>query len=76
MIYFGNEVNAMAIAYTSKLGLKFYLTNIEAQKVDSFTLQTFGMILASFQIKDIIKINLQEPGFFKKLFYWPILMRR
>lgn len=44
----------MALAYTSKLGLKIYHTNIRAQKIDGSSLKTFGIVLASFQIEDKI----------------------
>ena len=43
-----NEVNAMTPAYTSKLGLKVYPTDVGAQKIDGSTLKTFGIVLASF----------------------------
>ena len=55
----------MATEYALKLGLKVYLTNVEAQMIDSSTLETIGIVLASFQVKD----NSEELGFFKKLFY-------
>ena len=44
----GSEVNAMTPAYTSRLGLRVYRTNIGAQKIDVSTFKTFGMVLASF----------------------------
>ena len=44
----GSEVNAMSPAYASKLGLKVYHTDVRAQKIDGSTLETFGMVLASF----------------------------
>ena len=48
LIDLGGVVNAMTPAYASKLGLKVYYTNVEAQKIDDSTLETFGMVLASF----------------------------
>ena len=51
----GSEVNVMALAYASKLGLKIYHTNIGAQKIDGSTLKTFGMVLANFQVKDKLR---------------------
>ena len=48
----GSEVNAMTPAYTSKLGLQVRYTEIGAQKIDGSTLQTFGMVLANFQMED------------------------
>ena len=47
-----SEVNAMSPAYASKLGLKVHYTDIGAQKIDGSTLETFGMVLASFQVED------------------------
>ena len=51
----GSEVNAMTPAYSSKLGLWVYRTNVGAQKIDSSTLQTFGMVLANFQVEDKLR---------------------
>ena len=48
----GSEVNAMTPAYASKLGLKVHTTDVGAQKIDGSTLETFGMVLASFQVED------------------------
>ena len=48
----GSEVNAMSPAYASKLGLKVHHTDVGAQKIDGSTLETFGMVLASFQVED------------------------
>ena len=42
----------MAPAYASKFCLKVYSTDVGAQKIDSSTFETFGIVLASFQIKD------------------------
>ena len=52
LIDLGSEVNAMTLAYASKLDPKVYHTNIRAQKIEGSTLKTFGMVLASFQIED------------------------
>lgn len=48
LIYSGSEDNVMTPIYVSKLGLKVYLINVRAQKVDDSILKTFGMVLASF----------------------------
>ena len=48
----GSEVNAMSPAYASKLGLKVHHTDVGAQKIDGSTLETFGIVLASFQVED------------------------
>ena len=60
----GSKVNAMAPAYASKLGLKVYPTNVGAQKIDGSTLETFGMVLASFQVED----KLRRARFFQETF--------
>lgn len=52
MLDLGSEVNAITPAFTSKLGFKICSTNVRAQKIDGSTLQTFGIVLTSFQIKD------------------------
>lgn len=41
----------MTPAYAASLGLKVRLTNIGAKKIDDSTFETFGMVLASFQVK-------------------------
>ena len=46
----GSEVNVMAPAYTKKLGLQVRKTDIDAQKIDGSTLETYGMIIAGFQV--------------------------
>ena len=48
----GSEVNAMTPTYAAKLGLKVRHTDVGAQKIDGSTLETFGMVLASFQVED------------------------
>ena len=48
----GSEVNAITLAYISKLDLRARHTNVGAQKIDDSILQTFGMVLASFQVED------------------------
>ena len=42
----------MMAACALKLGLKVYLIDVRAQKIDSFILETFKMVLASFQVED------------------------
>ena len=48
----GSKVNAMSPAYTEKLGLKTWKTNVGAQKIDSSALETFGMVIADLQVED------------------------
>ena len=54
----------MSPAYTKKLGLKTLKTNVRAQKIDGFTLETFRMVIADFQIED----KGGRPRFFQKTF--------
>ena len=42
----------MSFAYIEKLGLKTQKTNVRAQKIDSSALETFGMVIADFQVED------------------------
>ena len=60
----GSEVNAMTLAYASKLGLRVRHTDVGAQKIDGSTLQTFGMVLANFQVED----KLGRTRFFQETF--------
>lgn len=48
LINSASKVNAMTPAYVLKLGFKLYQTNVEAQKIDGTTFETFEMVLASF----------------------------
>ena len=59
-----SEVNVMAPTYASKLGLQVCHTNIRAQIIDGSTLKIFGMVLASFQVKD----KLGRTRFFQETF--------
>ena len=47
-----SEVNAMSPAYAERLGLKIWKTNVGAQKIDGSTLETFGMVIADFQVEN------------------------
>ena len=60
----GNEVNAMTPAYAERLGLKTWKTNVKAQKIDGSTLETFGMVIADFQVED----KGGRPRFFQETF--------
>ena len=60
----GSEVNAITPVYAAKLGLQVRRTDIGAQKIDSSTLETFGMVLADFQVED----KLGRARFFQKTF--------
>ena len=50
--------------YARKLGLKIRRTNIGAQKIDGSALETFGMVIADFQVED----KASRPRFFQETF--------
>ena len=54
----------MSPAYAKRLGLKTWKTNIGAQKIDSSALETFGMVIADFQVED----KGGRPRFFQETF--------
>lgn len=60
----GSKINAMTPAYASKLGLQVRQTHVSAQKINSSILETFGMVLASFQVED----KLGRARFFQETF--------
>ena len=49
-----SEVNAMTPAYTAQLGLKVQKTNINAQKIDGSSLTTYGIVIAAFQVLNML----------------------
>ena len=59
-----SKVNAINPDYTWKLELKIRKTNVGAQKIDSFALETLEMVIADFQIED----KASKPKFFQKTF--------
>ena len=60
----GSKVNAMSPAYAERLGLKTRKTNVGAQKIDGSALETFGMVIADFQVED----KSGRPKFFQETF--------
>ena len=40
----------MTLAYAAQLGLKVRKTDINAQKIDGFLLETYGVVIAAFQV--------------------------
>ena len=52
MLNSGSEVNAISPAYAKRLGLKTWKTNVGTQKIDGSALETFGMVIANFQVED------------------------
>lgn len=55
LINSGSKMNKMTQAYALKLGLKLRRTDVRAQMIDGSTLETFEMVLASFQLEDSVK---------------------
>ena len=64
MLNNSSEVNIISPAYAKKLGFKTQKTNVGAQKIDGSTLETFGMVIANFQVED----KGGRPRFFQKIF--------
>ena len=60
----GNKVNAISLTYIKKLGFKIRKTNVGAQKIDGSALETFGMVIADFQLED----KGGRPRFFQETF--------
>ena len=54
----------MSSAYAKKLGLKTWKTNVKAQKIDDSAFETFGMVIANFQVED----KGGRPKFFQETF--------
>ena len=50
--------------YTQKLELKIRRTNVKAQKIDGSTLETFGIVIADFQVEN----KASKPRFFQEIF--------
>ena len=59
-----SEVNAMTPAYAVHLGLKVKVIDIGAQKIDRFSLATYGMVIAAFQVVNKLGCS----WFFQKTF--------
>ena len=47
-----SKVNVINQAFAQQLGLKIYKTNIEAQKIDGITLETYEMVVSFFSVLD------------------------
>ena len=60
----GSEVNVMSPAYAKSLSLKTWKTDVRAQKIDGSALETFGMVIADFQVED----KGGRPKFFQETF--------
>ena len=64
LIDLGSEINTICPAYTKKLGLRIWKTNVKVQKIDGSSLNTFGIVIAGFQIED----KLERVRFFQETF--------
>ena len=60
----GNKVNIINPDFAQKLGFKIWKTNVGAQKIDGSALETFGMVIADFQIEN----KIGRPRFFQETF--------
>lgn len=60
----GSKVNTINPKYTWKLSFKIRKTKFGAQEINGSTLETFGMVIANFQVKD----KVSKSGFFQKTF--------
>ena len=60
----GNEFNAIHLTFAKELGLPIRPTDIKVQKIDSTTLDTYGIVVAAFLMKN--KAN--RVRFFEKFF--------
>ncbi len=47
-----SEVKAMSQVFAQQLGLKICKTNVGAQKIDSTTLEIYGMVVSTFLVLD------------------------
>lgn len=54
----------MTPAYTARLSFSIWKIYIEAQKIDSSTLETYDMVMARFSFQD----SLEKIRFFEKIF--------
>lgn len=50
-----SEINTIHLNYTKKLSFLIWKIDVEAQKIDELSLQTFEMIIAGFQVLNKIK---------------------
>lgn len=55
LIDFESKANVMQPIFFNKLGLYISKTDIRAQKIDSFCLEIFNMVIAIFKFEDMIE---------------------
>ena len=48
----GSEVNIISQVFAQQLGFKIRKTNVGAQKIDSTTLETYGIVVSTFSMSD------------------------
>ena len=60
----GSKINAMTLAYAKQLGLWIRKIDVGAQKINGSLLTTYGIVIATFQVKD----RLGRARFFQKIF--------
>ena len=60
----GSEVNAIHLVFAREIGLSIRPTDVGAQKIDSTTLETFGIVVIAFLVED--KAN--QVRFFEETF--------
>ena len=56
----GSKANAISLAYVKRLSLKAQKTDVWAQKINGSAFETFGMVIADFQVED----KVGKPRFF------------
>lgn len=59
-----SKIDIITLVYIIKLGFKVGLISIGVQKVDSFILEIFEIVPASFQLED----KLRKPSFLRDFF--------
>ena len=64
MFNFKSKVNAIIVAYMAQLVLKVRKTDVNAQKIDTSLLITYGIIISAFYVLD----KLGHSWFFHKTF--------
>lgn len=59
-----SKINVMNLDFSKKIGFFIQNIKIEVQKTNDFTFKTFEIMIAKFQIKDMIS----RPRFFQEIF--------
>ena len=61
-----SEVNTISLVFASQLGLRICKSNVQAQKIDDTTLETYGIVVSSFCLLD----KDSQETFFEESFLW------